>query len=277
MNMLPLHKRVQIINLLVEGMSLRATARVCNVSRNSVSRLLAEVGQFCIEFHDATVHGIKAKRIQCDEIWSFVYMKRRNVPEESVDIGDVWTWVCIDADTKLVISYYVGKRDLPSARIFVKDFASRISGRVQLSTDGLRAYINAVDEQFGARIDFAQMVKVYEDMDVADGDRKYSPVQFVETKRLVLSGAPDQDYISTSYVERQNLTMRMHSRRFTRLTNAFSKKHQYHVWAIALHFVYYNFCKIHSTIRTTPAISAGMVQEVMQIEDIVNFVDKKSN
>jgi IS1 family transposase len=274
MNKLPIEKRVQIINLLVEGSSLRAVSRITGCSINTVTKLLVDVGRACDKFHNETVVNVGSKRIQCDEIWSFVYSKEKNTPEDRKDRnGDVWTWTAIDADSKLIVSYFVGNRDADSASIFIGDVATRLKNRVQLSTDGLKMYINAVEDSFGAAIDFAQLVKIYGKDSSASNERKYSPVEYIGAKKTVVTGNPDMKDISTSYVERQNLTMRMHMRRFTRLTNAFSKKIENHCYAIALHFVYYNFAKVHKTLKVTPAMEAGLTKRPMEIIDIVRLVD----
>jgi len=277
MNKLPIAKKVQIINMLVEGMSLRAASRVADVSITTVSKLLVDVGKACQNFHDSTVCGIKSQKIECDEIWSFVSCKERNVPEENKGDGtrgDAWTWVGIDANTKLVVSWYVGGRDAVCAYEFMKDLKSRLKNRIQLTTDGHKAYLTAVPDAFGSRIDYAMLVKLF---GVPEGEtsseRKYSPGAVTGIKKIRVLGKPDPDYVSTSYVERQNLTMRMHMRRFTRLTNAFSKKMENHCYAIALHFVYYNFVKIHTTLRVTPAMEAGLTKNLMSIEDIVKLAN----
>jgi IS1 family transposase len=278
-NQLPIEKRAQIINLLVEGSSLRATSRISGCSINTVSKLLVDIGRACIRFHDENVKGLTSKRVQCDEIWSFVYSKEKNVPEGKEDkAGDVWTWVGIDADTKLVVSWLSGSRDAECANVFMKDIASRLANRVQLTTDGLKAYLDAVEQAFTGEVDFAQLVKLYGGVEGAttSQERKYSPVEYTGAKKTPVSGNPENKYISTSYVERQNLTMRMHMRRFTRLTNAFSKKMENHACAIALHFVYYNWCKIHKTLRVTPAMEAGLTHDIMEIKDIVNLIDAYS-
>lgn len=277
MNKLPLEKRTQIINLLVEGSSLRATSRIADVSINTVSKLLVDVGQACIRFHNETVVGVKSTKVQCDEIWSFVYSKEKNVPEGMEgQAGDVWTWTGIDADSKLVIGWLVGDRSADTAHLFMQDLASRLDNRVQLTTDGHKAYLTAVSNAFTGEVDFAQLIKLYGG-DNSQGERKYSPVEYVGAKKTLISGNPDMKHVSTSYVERQNLTMRMHMRRFTRLTNAFSKKIENHNYAIALHFVYYNFCKIHKTLRVTPAMEAGLTKDLMEISDIVKLTDKYEN
>lgn len=273
MNKLPLAKRTQIIHALVEGNSLRATARQASVSINSVVKLLEDVGRACWDFHDKTVQNVKCRRIQCDEIWSFVYCKEKNKPEGMENAGDQWTWTAIDADTKLILSWNVGNRDADSAMVFMSDVADRVTGYVQLTTDGHHAYLNAVGEAFGDNIDFAQLVKLYGSEKEATGtEKKYSPAKYRGARKAIISGNPDEDHISTSYVERQNLTMRMHMRRFTRLTNGFSKKIENHCYAIALHFVYYNFVRIHKTLRVTPAMEAKLAKKPMTIGDIAKLV-----
>lgn len=275
MNKLPIAKKVQIINLLVEGSSLRAASRIADVSINTVTKLLVDVGQACQKFHNEKVVSVSTKRIQCDEIWSFVYAKDKNATQEQKEIGagDAWTWVGIDADSKLVVSWFVGNRDADSANVFMNDVATRLKNRVQLTSDGLKVYLEAVTESFGSQIDFAQLVKLYGSSQGTGDERKYSPAECTGTKKHIVSGNPNPKHISTSYIERQNLTMRMHMRRFTRLTNAFSKKIENHCYAIALHFVYYNFVKIHKTLRVPPAMEAGLIKRLMTIEDIVKLAD----
>lgn len=276
MNKLSITKRVQIINLLVEGSSLRATSRIADVSINTVSKLLVDVGRACEKFHDEAVMHVESQRIQCDEIWSFVYSKQKNVPEGMHETaGDVWTWTCIDADTKLIISWYVGNRDAEAAHLFMNDVATRIKRKPgQITTDGLHEYQSAVLDAFGSQVNFAQLIKQYaKGGNAATTERKYSPADCIGTKKNIVFGTPDREHISTSFVERQNLTMRMHMRRFTRLTNAFSKKVENHAYAVALHFVYYNFVKQHKTLRITPAMAAGLTKRFMSIEDVVKLAD----
>ena len=275
MNKLPIVKRTQIISLLAEGSSLRAASRISGCSINTVSKLLVDVGRACIKFHNEKVVGVVSKRVQCDEIWSFVYSKEKNVPEGMEgQAGDVWTWTGIDADSKLVIGWLVGDRSADTASIFMQDLASRLSTRVQLTTDGYKSYLDAVDSAFTGEVDFAQLVKIYGGGEgIGMNERKYSPVKFTGSRKTPISGNPEEKHISTSFVERQNLTMRMHMRRFTRLTNAFSKKIENHNYAIALHFAYYNFCKIHKTLRVTPAMEAGLTKDLMEIKDIVNLTE----
>jgi len=276
MNKLPLQKRVQIINLLVEGSSLRSISRIADVSINTVTKLLVDVGRACMNFHNEKVVGIKATKIQADEIWSFIGCKDKNATPEQKEsgMGDAWTWVGIDADTKLVVSWFVGNRSAESANEFMNDMADRLTNRVQLTTDGHHAYLEAVTDAFGSQIDFAQLVKIYGSSSDSNSptERKYSPSKLKSITKNVISGNPDEVHVSTSYVERQNLTMRMHMRRFTRLTNAFSKKVENHIHAIALHFVYYNFVKQHKSLRITPAMAAGVTKRFMSLEDIAKLV-----
>lgn len=275
MNRLPLEKQVQIINMLVEGSSLRSTSRVCDVSINTVTKLLVDVGRACEKFHDETVKGLEVKRLQADEIWSFVYAKQKNVPEGMEGAaGDVWTWTALDSDTKLMVSWYVGSRDAQAAYEFLSDVRSRVVTRMQLTSDGHSAYVPAVDAVFGQHIDYAQLIKIYGAPVGAGNERRYSPAECTGTRTHAITGRPNHEHVSTSHVERQNLTMRMSMRRFTRLTNAFSKKIENHCYAIALHFVHYNFCRIHKTLRVTPAMEAGLTDDIMSIADVVKLVDK---
>lgn len=274
MNQMPTSKRAQILGLLVEGMSLRAVSRVADCSINTVTKLLVDVGNACAEFQHKTLMGLRCKRVQCDEVWSFCYAKQKNVPEDlkgQFGYGDVWTWTALCADSKLVCSWMVGNRDANTANVFVSDLASRLSNRVQLTTDGHRAYLAAVENSFGADIDYAMLVKIYGEGPQSP-ERKYSPVEFVKAEKNKVAGDPDINHVSTSYVERQNLTMRMSMRRFTRLTNGFSKKLQNHECAIALHFMYYNFGRIHKSLRVTPAMEAGIADHVWSLEEIAALV-----
>ncbi len=278
MNQLPLSTRTTILNLLCEGNSLRSTSRITGCSINTVTKLLVDAGKACQDFHDKTVKNIASKRIECDEIWSFVYAKQANLPfeeqmNENSEVGDIWTWVGMDADSKLIVSWFVGNRDADSANEFMYDVASRLSNRVQLTTDGFKPYLQAVDNAFSFKVDYAQLIKMYGAPSGKEAERKYSPAECTGTKRRRITGQPDMKFASTSYVERQNLTMRMHMRRFTRLTNAFSKKLENHCHAIALHFVYYNFLKVHKTLRVTPAMEAGLTQDIWTAEDIIKLVD----
>ncbi len=277
MNKLSLEKRCQIINLLVEGSSLRATSRISGCSINTVTKLLVDVGKACIDFHNEAVRNLNCQRVQCDEIWSFVYAKQKNVPESKETengVGDVWTWVGIDADTKLVVSWFVGGRDADSACEFMNDVADRIDSHIQLTTDGHKPYIKAVENAFDlGGVDYAQLVKMYGVGEGSGNEKRYSPAECTGIRKNRIMGNPDKAHVSTSYVERQNLTMRMHMRRFTRLTNAFSKKIENHCYAIALHFVYYNFVKIHKTLRVAPAMEAKLIDRLWEIEDIVKLAD----
>lgn len=273
MNKLPIEKRTQIISLLVEGNSLRATTRVTGVSRTTILKLLVAVGRACQQFHNDTVHHLLSERIQCDEIWSFVGCKEKAKEQGADGQGDVWTWVGMDADSKLIVSWLVGDRDVEAATIFMHDIKDRLTNRVQLTTDGHRPYLKAVSEAFDYDVDYAMLVKMYGGSEGnTETERKYSPAECTGCKKTRVMGDPRPKFISTSYIERQNLTMRMHMRRFTRLTNAFSKKIENHCYAIALHFVYYNFAKIHQSLSVTPAMQAGLTKKPMTIEDIVNLV-----
>jgi len=278
MNQLPIEKKVQIINLLVEGNSLRAASRIADVSINTVTKLSVEVGTACEEFHNKTVVDIKSQRIQCDEIWSFVGANEKNATAEQKEagMGDVWTWTAIDADSKLIVSWFVGERDAVAANYFMYDVSSRLANRVQLTTDGHHAYLDAVDNASQLPVDFAQLVKIYgAPTGATQTERKFSSNECNGAKKNVVSGDPNLKFISTSYVERQNLTIRMHMRRFTRLTNAFSKKLETHCHAIALHFAYYNFVKLHKSLRVTPAMQAGLTKRFMTVEDIIRLVPEK--
>ncbi len=268
MNRLDISKRAQIIGLLVEGNSLRATSRLADVSINTVTKLLVDVGTACAKYQDEFLRFLPCKRIQVDEIWSFVYSKQKNVPEGMEDrAGDVWTWTAICADTKLVPSWHVGSRDAECAMTFMDDLARRLENRVQLTSDGHKAYLDAVDGAFGGDIDYSMLVKIYGKMKI-EGPARYSPAVCTGAKKTPMIGNPDKAHISTSYVERQNLNMRMSMRRFTRLTNAFSKKIENHEHAIARHFMYYNFGRIHKMLRVTPAMAAGVSQHVWSLEEI---------
>lgn len=277
MNQLPLEKRTQIIGLLVEGTSLRATSRLAGVSINTVTKLLVDIGTACQKYHNEHVVGVQSKRVQCDEIWSFIYAKEKNLPEHlqgKYGLGSVWTWVALDADSKLAVSWLVGNRDAEYARDFMEDVAARLKNRVQLTTDGLKAYLDAVDQAFGTEIDFAQLVKLYGKS--LEGEHRYSPAECTGIIKTPITGKPRMKHVSTSYVERQNLTMRMNMRRFTRLTNAFSKKVENHAHAIALHFMYYNFVRIHKSLRVTPAMAAGITKKLWDIEDLAGLLENQS-
>lgn len=273
MNKLDRAKRAQVLSLLCEGNSMRATTRVADVSYNAVLKLLIDAGRACSDYQDRVLRNLKTKRAQVDEIWAFVYSKQKNVPEHKRgSAGDIWTWIAIDADTKLVPSWFVGNRDADCARALLGDLASRVSGRIQLTSDGWRGYKEAVGEAFLDQIDYAQLVKIYGQP--IESEARYSPAPCIGAKREGVIGNPDKKHISTSFVERQNLTMRMHIRRFTRLTNAFSKKAEHHVHAVCLHFMFYNFCRIHKTLRVTPAMAAGVTDHVWGVAEIVDVIDQ---
>lgn len=275
MNVLPISKRAQIVHLLVEGMSMRAASRIADVSINTVTKVLADVGTACAEYQDKKMRKLNCKRIQCDEIWSFVGCKEKNLSPDLRGVfgyGDVYTWTAIDADTKLMPCWHVGTRGADSAKLFMDDLADRLAHRVQLTTDGHGAYLAAVSGAFNNHIDYAMLVKTYGDSPAREASRKYSPSEFTGSHVSVVSGYPDAEHVSTSYVERANLTMRMHMRRFTRLTNAFSKKVENHMHAVALHHMYYNFVRIHKSLRVTPAMEAGIADHVWTIEEVVRLI-----
>ena len=282
-NRLSNDKQAQILNLLVEGSSMRSISRVTGVSINTVTKLLIAAGEACATFHDQTVREVPARKVQCDEVWSFCYAKRKNVeyakaaPDEA---GDVWTWTGIDADSKMIVSWHVSpSRDSDAAIEIMDDMRNRLANRVQITTDGLKSYLEAVEGAFGGDVDYAQLVKLYGDAPREDA-RRYSPVECVGAVKQEVSGNPDWDHISTSYVERQNLTMRMGMRRFTRLTNAFSKKLENHCHMLALYFVHYNFCRPHTTLtkrasgyKTTPAMATGLAGRVYDMAWLVELVN----
>jgi IS1 family transposase len=277
MNKLSTSKRAEILRCLVEGNSIRSTVRITGASKNTIAKLLADAGKACSAYHDKHVRNVKAERIQVDEIWSFCFAKQKNVEsaKNAPDgAGDVWTWTAMDSGSKLVISWLVGGRDGEYALAFMDDLRLRLANRVQLTSDGHKAYLDAVEEAFGADIDYAQLIKMYGEPTGEKGhERKYSPSECTGTKKQHVMGSPDKKHISTSHVERQNLTMRMCMRRFTRLTNAFSKKIENHEASVALHFVYYNFCRIHQTLRVTPAMAAGVTDRLWDVEDLTKLLD----
>ena len=272
MNTLNKTKRAQLISVLVEGNSLRATARICDVAFNTVLKFIPQIGAACDDFIDKAFQKLTCKRIQCDEIWSFCYAKEKNVPKDKkgqFGYGDVWTWVAMDAETKLVPSFMVGNRDSATAKIFIDDLASRLANRVQLTTDGYKVYLEAVESAFGCEIDYAMLVKAYES---SQEETRYSPASCTGCKATRITGDPEFKHISTSFIERQNLTIRMGNRRFTRLTNAFSKKVENHAFHLALHYMYYNFVRIHKTLRMSPAMKAGVTDHLWSVEEIAGLL-----
>ena len=274
MNKLPLAKRVQILSMLCEGSSMRSISRVADVSINTVTKLLVDAGEACAALHDREVQGVNATRVQCDEIWSFCHAKAKNVATAKAapeGAGDVWTWTAIEAQSKLIVSWYCGDRSGASAMVLMDDLRDRIANRVQLTTDGHKAYLEAVEGAFGGDVDYAQLVKLYGPTITAPG--RYSPAECIGARKTPVEGKPDEKHIFTSYVERQNLTMRMSMRRFTRLTNAFSKKVDNHMHALALYFAFYNFVRIHKTLKVTPAMQAGVTKRLWSMEDIAEMVE----
>ncbi len=272
MNRLSNDKRVAVVKALVEGCSIRSTVRLTGVAKNTITKLLLELGEACSAYQHTALVNLPCRRVQADEIWSFVGSKDANVPEDKTGVyGSVWTWTAIDADSKLIVSYLVSDRSPASAYEFMMDVASRLRNRVQLTTDGHRPYLEAVETAFGGQIDYAQLVKVYGSD--PQGERRYSPAVVQSSDVRVIAGSPDPKHIATSYVERQNLTMRMSMRRFTRLTNGFSKKVENHAAAVALYFMFYNFARVHQTLRVTPAMEAGVSDHVWTIEEIVGLLD----
>jgi IS1 family transposase len=275
MNKLPLAKRVQILSMLCEGSSMRSISRVVDVSINTVSKLLEDAGKACAAFHDETVRGVAAERVQCDEIWSYCYAKTKNVSAAKAapeGAGDVWTWTALDADSKLIVSYLVGGRDAEYADAFMGDLVGRLANRVQLTTDGHKAYLEAVEGAFGADVDYAMLVKLYGPAPGGSTGR-YSPAECTGIKKTAITGSPDEAHVSTSYVERQNLTMRMQMKRFTRLSNAFSKKFENHAHMVALYTVWYNFVKIHKKHRMSPAMVADVSDRLWSMEDVAALVE----
>lgn len=277
MNKLSRDKRRMILNLLVEGSSMRSISRTVGVSINTVTKLLVAAGEACAEYHHEKVRNIESKRVQCDEIWSFCYAKQKNVPiatNAPLQAGDVWTWTALDSDSKLIISYLVGGRDSGYALEFMDDVKSRLANRVQLTTDGHKAYLEAMEDAFGSDVDYAQLVKLYGPEPKSEQIR-YSPPKCNGSRRRAVTGNPDWEHVSTSHVERHNLTMRMSMRRFTRLTNAFSKKIDNHIHALSLYFVHYNFCRIHKTLKVTPAMEAGLTASLHDMDFIIDLIEAR--
>ncbi|MHA1524444.1 MAG: IS1 family transposase [Alphaproteobacteria bacterium] len=271
-----MHKRTQILAMMVEGSSMRSISRVTGVSINTVSKLLVDAGKACAAYHDAHVRNVKAARIQCDEIWSFCYAKAKNVAKAKAapaGSGDVWTWTALDSDSKLIVSYELGDRSASTAIEFMDDLRTRLANRVQLTTDGHKAYLEAVEGAFGGDVDFAQLIKLYGDEPNKGPERKYSPSICTGAKKRRVEGDPDPRHVSTSHVERNNLTMRMGMRRFTRLTNAFSKKLENHFHMLSLYFVHYNFCRMHKTLRMSPAMAAGVSDTLHDMEWLAEMID----
>ena len=277
MNKLPVATRVQILSMLVEGSSLRSISRIAGVSINTVTKLLVDAGMVCAAFHDEKVRNVAAKRVQCDEIWSFCYAKNKNVKEAKTapdGAGDVWTWTALDSDSKLMVSWWVGDRTKNTGIVFLQDLQSRLSDRIQLTSDGHSAYLEATRVTFGDDVDFAQLIKIFRATPESFKGR-YSPAECIGTKTNVITGNPDADHISTSHAERQNLTMRMSMRRFTRLTNAFSKKFENHCHSLALYFVFYNWVRKHKAHGTTPAVAAGLTDKAFTMADVVGLIDAR--
>ncbi len=275
MNKLSVDRQSQIVKALCEGNSIRSTARITDTAINTVVKLLKDVGAACLEYQDKTMHNLPCKKLQIDEIWSFCYAKEKNVPENKqgkFGYGDVWTFTAIDAKTKLVPSWLVGLRDTEHASIFINDLKDRLTNRVQITTDGHKMYLDAIEGAFGSEVDYAMLVKLYGQE--PESEKRYSPAECIATEKHIIQGNPDNKSISTSYVERQNLTMRMNMRRFTRLTNAFSKKLENHIYALALYFLHYNFARPHKTLANpyprTPAMVAGISDHIWTVEEIVS-------
>ena len=282
MNKLTAERRAEVVRALVEGNSINGIVRMTGVAKNTVLKLLADLGSACLDYQDSNIRGLTCQRLQCDEIWEFCYAKEKNVPAEhkgEFGYGDVWTWTAIDAETKLIPCWYVGRRDGEAAADFIASLRSRLTNRVQLTTDGHKAYLEAVEGAFGAEIDYAMLIKLY-GPEPKEAQRRYSPADCVGTEVKIIQGDPDKAHISTSYVERQNLTMRMSMRRFTRLTNGFSKKVENHMHAISLHFMFYNFARPHNTLskpyHNRPVLAADLSYHIWTIGEIVSLLDKSN-
>jgi len=274
MNKLSSIDRVRVVSCLVEGNSLRSTTRITGIHRTTVLKLLTDLGEVCSDHQDKAFKNLTCNRIECDEIWSFIGCKEKNVPQrqKGKGRGDVWTWIAIDSDTKLIPHWHVGMRELSDAMQFIHGLKDRLANRIQLTTDGYRPYAIAVEDAFGSEVDYGQVIKIYSQMEIG-GEARYSKSQYVESRKIRVKGKPDKARISTSICERQNLTMRMSMRRFTRLTNAFSKKIENHRHAVALHFMHYNFCRVHGSLRITPAMEAGVTDHVWSLEEVIALLD----
>jgi IS1 family transposase len=279
MNRLDSGRRSQVIAALVEGNSLRSTSRMTGVAINTVVKLAVDAGAVCSDYQDRVMRNLPCKRIQVDECWAFCYAKAKNVTPEIAakhpGAGDVWTWAAIDADSKLIPCWIIGPRDGVTARIFVSDLAGRLADRIQLTSDGLTVYLNAVERAFHGDVDYAQLIKIYGD--ASEGQKRYSPAECIGCERKGVTGSPDPEYVSTSYIERANLSLRMGMRRFTRLTNGFSKKIENHAASVALFLMYYNFARVHQTLRCSPAMAAGVDSRLWEIKDIVAMIEAHEN
>jgi len=274
MNRLSLQDRARIVGCLVEGVSMRATTRLVGCSINTVTKLLVDLGAACLLYQNEVMRNLPCKRIQVDEVWAFCYSKQKNTPvNERGERGDIWTWVAIEAQTKLVPSFHVGARDARSAQLFIDDLASRLKDRIQLTSDGFKAYLTPVENAFGSEVDYAMLVKLYGNPEGNPNERRYSAGECCGTVKGTVSGNPEQAHVSTSYVERQNLSLRMGNRRFTRLTNGFSKKAANHEYALAIYYMHYNFGRIHKSLRVTPAMEAGIADHVWTLEEIAKLAD----
>jgi IS1 family transposase len=274
MNRLSREDRARILHLLCEGQSIRAVTRLTGASKNTVTKLVVDAGHACTEYQDRVLRNLTSKRVQVDEIWNFIYAKNDNVAEAKAapkDAGDVWTWTAIDADSKLLVSWLVADRKFESAIMFMNDLKERLANRVQLTSDGYRAYLEAVADAFGDDVDYAMLQKIYGAE--PGGEKRYSPAKCIGAQKREITGEPDPKHVSTSFVERQNLTMRMHMRRFTRLTNAFSKKIENHACAVALHSMYYNFVRLHQTLKVSPAMAAGVTDRLWEMVDVIDVLD----
>ena len=274
MNKLSSEKRAQVLQMMAEGISLRAITRLTGISRTTLIKLLEDAGRAFSEYQDRTLVNLNCRRVQADEAWSFCYAKQKNVPGAKAapaGAGDIWTWVGLDADSKLVVSWYVGGRDSDAAMIFMDDLAKRLAHRVQLTSDGHKAYLEAVEGAFGSDIDYAMLVKIYGP--APEGQRRYSPAECIGAAKHRVEGNPDPKHVSTSFAERQNLSMRMGNRRMTRLTNAFSKKAENHAHMMAIYFMHYNFVRIHQTLKITPAMAAGVTSKLWEMSDMVRVLE----